>query len=289
MDHIPVLLRETMEMLNVRGNGIYIDATVGLGGHAREILSKIGASGVLVGVDRDDRALQRSRDLLGNNRAHLCKGNFSEIEGILADLNIKEADGFLFDLGVSMFQLKDYSRGFSFSSPERLDMRMDASQRLTAWEVVNRYQEKELQRIMQEYGEEPFARKIAKAIIARRKKTSFETCIELADFIAGIYGGRGKMHPATRTFQALRIEVNKELDELKQGLSAALSVLKPGGRMAVISYHSLEDRIVKNFIRDNSRAGLLRILTKKPVAPSSDEVRGNPSARSAKLRGAQKV
>lgn len=289
MDHIPVLLRETMEMLNVRGNGIYVDATVGLGGHAREILSKIGAGGVLVGLDRDDKALQHSSAFLGDDRAHLCKGNFSEIEGILADLNIREADGVLFDLGVSMFQLKDHSRGFSFSSPERLDMRMDASQRLTAWEVVNRYQEKELQRILKEYGEEPFAGKIAKAIVARRKKTYFDTCIELADFISGIYGKRGKTHPATRTFQALRIEVNKELDELKQGLSAALSVLKPGGRMAVISYHSLEDRIVKNFIRDNSRAGLLRILTKKPVAPSSIEVRGNPSARSAKLRGAEKV
>ncbi len=166
---------------------------------------------------------------------------------------------------------------------------MDASQRLTAWEVVNKYQEKELQRILHEYGEEPFARKIAKAIVAQRKKTSFDTCLELADFIAGIYGKRGKMHPATRTFQALRIEVNKELDELKQGLSAALSLLKPGGRMAVISYHSLEDRIVKNFIRDNSRSGLLRILTKKPVVPSSDEVRGNPSSRSAKLRGAQRA
>src|SRR5208283_1767653 len=289
MVHIPVLLRETMELLDVRENGIYVDATVGLGGHAREILSKIGSGGVLVGIDRDERALQYSSELLGNTRTRLCKGNFSEIEWILADLNIKEADGFLFDLGVSMFQLKDYSRGFSFSSPERLDMRMDASQRLTAWEVVNRYQEKELQRILQEYGEEPFARKIAKGIAAQRKKTSFDTCIELADFVAVLYGKRGKMHPATRTFQALRIEVNKELDELKQGLSAALSALKPGGRMAVISYHSLEDRIVKNFIRDNSHAGLLRILTKKPVVPSADEVRGNSSSRSAKLRGAERA
>jgi len=278
-----------MELLNVRENGIYVDATVGLGGHAREILSKIGAGGVLVGIDRDDSALQLSRELLGDNRTHLCKGNFSEMKGILSDLNIKEADGFLFDLGVSMLQLKEYSRGFSFLSPERLDMRMDASQRLTAWEVVNRYQEKDLQRILKEYGEEPFARKIAKAIAAQRKKTPFDTCLELADFIAGIYGKRGKMHPATRTFQALRIEVNKELDELKQGLSAAMAVLKPGGRMAVISYHSLEDRIVKNFIRDNSHAGLLRILTKKPVAPSPEEVRGNPSSRSAKLRGAERV
>jgi len=289
MVHIPVLLKETMEILNVRGNGIYVDATVGLGGHSRAILSKLGPAGVLVGIDRDDSALEHSRALLCNRRSHLCKGNFSDMKGILADLNIKEADGFLFDLGVSMLQLKEYSRGFSFLSPERLDMRMDASQLLTAWEVVNRYHEKELQRILQEYGEEPFARKIAKAIVARRRKTFFDTCIELAAFIEGIYGRRGKMHPATRTFQALRIEVNKELEELKEGLSAAVSVLKPGGRMAVISYHSLEDRIVKNFIRDNSRAGLLRTLTKKPVTPSVDEVRENSSSRSAKLRGAERI
>ncbi len=278
-----------MEILDVRENGIYVDATVGLGGHAAEILSRIGARGVLVGIDRDDDALQRSRELIGNSRAHLCKGSFSEMKDILANLNIKEAEGVLFDLGVSMLQLKDYSRGFSFASTERLDMRMDASQRLSAWDVVNRYTEKDLRRILKEYGEEPCAVKIAKALVAQRKKSPFETCSALADFIAGIYGKRGKMHPATLTFQALRIEVNRELDELKLGLAAALSALKPGGRMAVISYHSLEDRIVKNFLRDNAHAGLVRVLTKKPVTPSFDEVQGNPSSRSAKLRGAEKI
>src|SRR5271157_548940 len=289
MIHIPVLTREIMEILDVRENGIYVDATVGLGGHAAEILSNIGAGGVLVGIDRDDNALQQSRELLGNSRTHLCKGSFSEMKDILADLDIREAEGVLFDLGVSMLQLKDHSRGFSFMSTERLDMRMDPSQRLFAWDVVNRYTEKDLRRILKEYGEEHFAAKIAKALVAQRKKSPFETCSSVADFIAGIYGKRGRMHPATRTFQALRIEVNRELDELKLGLAAALSALKPGGRMAVISYHSLEDRIVKNFLRDNAHAGLLRVLTKKPVTPSFDEVRGNPSSRSAKLRGAERI
>jgi 16S rRNA (cytosine1402-N4)-methyltransferase len=289
MIHIPVLLRETMEILNVMEDGTYVDATVGLGGHAREILSKIGDRGVFAGIDRDDMALRHSREQLGNNRAYFCKGSFSELEGILGSLNIKQADGVLFDLGVSMLQLKELSRGFSFLSHERLDMRMDATQRLTAWDVVNRYHEKDLARILREYGEEPLAWKITKALIARRKKTPLNTCAELADFVAGIYGGRGKMHPATRTFQALRIEVNRELDELKKGLAAAVSVLGPGGRLAVISYHSLEDRIVKNFLRDSGHAGLLRVLTKKPVTASPDEVRRNPSSRSAKLRGAEKI
>jgi 16S rRNA (cytosine1402-N4)-methyltransferase len=289
MVHVPVLMRETMELLKVKENGIYVDATVGLGGHAGEILSRAGTGGTLIGLDRDENALRRSKEALGDTRAHLFKGAFSEMESILAKLSIKEVDGVLFDLGVSMLQLKEHSRGFSFLSPERLDMRMDDSQRLTAQEVVNKYPEKDLRRILKEYGEEPFAVKIARSIVSRRKETPFDTCIELADFISGIYGGRGKMHPATRTFQALRIEVNKELDELRQGLSAALSVLGQGGRMAVISYHSLEDRIVKNFIRQNSHAGLLRILTRKPVTPSSEEVRKNPSSRSAKLRGAEKI
>lgn len=278
-----------MEILDVMEDGTYVDATVGLGGHAGAILSKIGDRGVFVGIDRDDSALRHSSEQLGNNRAHFCKGSFSEMEAILGSLNIKRADGVLFDLGVSMLQLKELSRGFSFLSHERLDMRMDTSQRLTAWDVVNRYHEKDLVRILKEYGEEPFAGKITRALIAQRKRTPFNTCAELADFVTGIYGKRGKIHPATRTFQALRIEVNRELDELRKGLAAAVSVLGPGGRLAVISYHSLEDRIAKNFIRDSARAGLLKILTKKPVTTSPDEVRRNPSSRSAKLRGAERI
>jgi len=289
MLHIPVLLEETADMLNVMEDGTYIDATIGLGGHSRAILSKMGGGGVLVGIDRDDNALEYCRAHLGNGRVRLCKGSFSEIEGILGSMSIKMVDGVLFDLGVSMLQIKDHTRGFSFLSAERLDMRMNESQSLNAWDVVNRYQEKDLQKIIKEYGEEPFAGKITKALIARRKKTPFNTCIELAAFIAGIYGKRGKIHPATRTFQALRIEVNKELDELDKGLAAAFSAVKPGGRMAVIAYHSLEDRIVKNFFRNRAAAGLLRVITKKPTTASPEEVLRNPSSRSAKLRGAEKI
>ncbi len=276
-------------MLNVRENGVYIDATAGLGGHATGILSMIGPAGKLVGIDRDEKALEHSREKLGNDRVHLMQGSFSEMEDLLSRMNVQKADGVLFDLGVSMLQLKDYRRGFSFLSEDKLDMRMDTSQDLTAWHVVNRYSEKELERILREYGEERFAKRIAKAVVSRRQKSSINTGTDLAGLVEEVFGGRGRTHPATKTFQALRIEVNKELDELKKGLSAALNVLKAGGRMLVISYHSLEDRIVKNFMRDHARSGLVRLLTKKPLVPGMNEMRRNPSSRSAKLRGAEKI
>lgn len=287
--HTPVLLKESVDMLDVKENGVYVDATAGLAGHAAEILSRIGKGGMLVCIDRDENALRISREKLGNGRTCFVKGNFSEMREILSGLNISEADGVLFDLGVSMLQLREGKRGFSFLSGERLDMRMDASQKLTAWEVVNKYPEKELERILREYGEEPFARRIAKAVCIQRKKAAIKTCVELSGIISDVCRRRGKTHPATKTFQALRIEVNKELDELKKGLSSALDSLKSGGRVSVISYHSLEDRIVKNFFRDNARNGLVRLLTVKPAVPGYDEIRRNPSSRSAKLRGAERI
>lgn len=287
--HIPVLVKETIEMLDVKANGIYVDATVGLGGHAAAVLSMLGTGGRLIGIDRDEDALGYAGERLGNDRVSLRKGAFSQVGDVLLSLNIKEVDGVLFDLGVSMLQLKDFGRGFSFLSDARLDMRMDTAQELTAWDVVNRYPEKEIARILKEYGEEPFARRIAKAIIEYRKRAAINTCNELADIVMRACGRRGKTHPATRTFQALRIEVNKELDELKKGLASAVSILKSGGRLCVISYHSLEDRIVKNFIRDSAKGGVLKILTKKPVIPNIDEIRRNPSSRSAKLRGAERI
>ena len=287
--HTSVLVKEIVEMLNLKENGTYVDATVGFGGHASEILAGIGPDGRLIGIDRDDVALGHSRERLGNDRVYLRKGSFSDLQDTLLSMNIDKVDGILFDLGVSMFQLKELGRGFSFMSNERLDMRMDTEQELTAWHVVNRYREKDLERILKEYGEETVARKIAVAIVAARKRAPLNTCAELAGLVMEVYGGRGKTHPATRTFQALRIEVNKELDELKKGLGSTLSVLKTGGRVCVISYHSLEDRIVKNFIRDNAKNGLLRMLTKKPLTPAFEEMRKNPSSRSAKLRGAERV
>lgn len=287
--HIPVLIRETLEMLNVKANGTYIDATLGLGGHAEAVLSMLGSEGRLIGIDRDENAIGYARQRLGNGRVFLKNGSFSQIEGILFSMDIREVDGILFDLGVSMLQLKDMERGFSFSSDAWLDMRMDISQELTAWDIVNKYSEKDIERILKDYGEESFARKIAKAIIVNRKRSPINTCKDLSDIVAKVYGSRGKIHPATKTFQALRIEVNKELDELTKGLASALNVLKIGGRLCVISYHSLEDRIVKNFIRDSSKSGILKILTKKPITASLNEIRANPSSRSARLRGAEKI
>ncbi len=287
--HVPVMLNEVIDMLEIRVDGVYVDATVGLGGHSSAILDRLGSRGALIGIDRDEEALTYAANKLGTDNVYLRQGRFSEIGEVLQDLRIERADGVLFDLGVSMLQLKEHERGFSFMSDARLDMRMDSSQKLSAWDVVNRYLEKDLQRVLQEFGEEPLFRKIAKRIVISRKSGPIDTCAELADIVLQAYGGRGKTHPATRTFQAIRIEVNRELDELRSGLTAALGVLKSGGRLCVISYHSLEDRIVKNLFRDWGKEGLIRVLTKKPMAPGREEVLRNSASRSAKLRAGEKL
>ncbi len=283
------MLREVISLLSPREGGTFIDATVGLGGHSEEILKMIGRDGRVIGIDRDEEALRRTGARLCDNRLILRRGGFSGMQDIARSTGVDKADGILFDLGVSMMQLKDRSRGFSFSSEERLDMRMDVSQKLSAWDVINSYPEKELVRILKEYGEEYKAARIARAIEAQRKSKTIDTCLELADIVARSVGRRGRIHPATKTFQALRIEVNREIGELKDGLDASLSLLKTGGRLCVISYHSLEDRVVKNFMRDNARGQKLSLLVKKPIVPDIREVRGNPSARSAKLRGAERL
>ncbi len=287
--HNPVLLKEAVEMLVTRRNGIYADATAGFGGHSKEILSKLDGDGKLIAIDRDYTAIGYLKEILKDKRASILKGSFSDISVLLADCGVDKIDGVLFDLGVSLFQLKEGSRGFSFLSDSRLDMRMDTSQALSAWDILNRYQQKDLERIFRDYGEEPASKKIAKAIVEQRRRGAINTCKELAGIAERIYGGRGKMHPATRIFQAIRIEVNNELEELKKGLAAAYCMLRSDGRICVISYHSLEDRIVKNYFRDCAKGHCLRILTKKPVRASVDEVRNNPSSRSAKLRGAEKI
>ncbi len=289
IEHLPVLSREVIETLSPVEGGTYIDATVGLGGHSEEILKLIGAHGRVIGIDRDDEALKRSRVRLRDGRALLRRGRFSEMEDLAHAEGIQEVDGVLLDLGVSMMQFKEPGRGFSFRSGERLDMRMDASQALTAWDVVNNYSEKDLVRILKEYGEEFRAPRIARAIVNYRNRKTIDIGAELADIVYSVYGGRGRTHPATKTFQALRIEVNGEIEELRKGLEASLKILKKGGKLCVISYHSLEDRVVKNFIRDRAKEGLLKPLSKKPVVPSLRETRENPSSRSAKLRGAEKI
>jgi 16S rRNA (cytosine1402-N4)-methyltransferase len=282
-------VQETIEMLDVKEAGTYVDATLGLGGHAAALLSHLGPAGTCVGIDRDDEALAHAKGVLGNGRLILRKGNFSQIAEILHEIGIGSVDGVLFDLGVSMLQIREPRRGFSFSSEERLDMRMDPSQELTAWDVVNGFSEKEIERIVREFGDERHSRRIARAIAVRRQRGPINTCIELANLVAAVCRKRGRIHPATKTFQALRMEVNGEVQEVRNGLSSALKALRRGGRLSVISYHSIEDRIVKHFIRDGAREGLLRIITKKPVTPRPDELRENPSSRSAKLRGAERL
>jgi 16S rRNA (cytosine1402-N4)-methyltransferase len=289
IEHLPVMSREVIEVLAPFEGGTYVDATVGLGGHSAMLLEKIGQSGMVVGIDRDDEALARTAERLRDSRLILKKGSFSDMESILYSQGMNNADGVLFDLGVSMMQLKDLGRGFSFLSKERLDMRMDSSQELSAWDVVNGYSEKELLRILREYGEEYRAVKIVRSILHERDKKSIDTCSELAEIISRSIGRQGKVHPATKTFQALRIEVNRELDELKKGLDASLRILRKGGRFCVISYHSLEDRVVKHFIKENAKTEVLKQLMKKPLSPGIEEIRANPSSRSAKLRGAEKL
>lgn len=288
--HLPVMPREAVEMLGLKAGGTYIDATVGLGGHATEILKHLGPEGRLLGIDRDPEALERTRARLKDKRLLLVKARFSEMEKAAREKGIEEADGVLFDFGVSMLQLRGAGRGFSFLSDEPLDMRMDPTEPLTAETIVNEYPEKELEMIIRDYGEERRARRVAKSIATARRKGRIRTCRELSGLVAGTLGGRrGRINPATRTFQALRIAVNDELGEIARGLKASLGIIRPGGRLVAISYHSLEDRIVKNFMKDMKEMGLMRIITKKPLRPSLEETHENPSARSARLRAGEAV
>lgn len=285
--HEPVLLDEVLSLLSPGPGVLICDATCGTGGHAEAILAR-GAE--LVGLDKDPQALEIARGRLARfgARVRLLHADFRELRAALARLGIKEVQGVLFDLGVSSLQLDSPARGFSFREEAPLDMRMDPSQPLTAAELVNRLPEPELARILWEYGEERYARRIAREIVRARDKAPIHTTTELARLVARCYPpGRHRIHPATRTFQALRIAVNDELAALKEGLAQAVELLSPGGVVCVISFHSLEDRIVKHFFRARAKAGRLELLTKKPLRPSPEEVARNPRARSAKLRAAR--
>jgi 16S rRNA (cytosine1402-N4)-methyltransferase len=285
-----------MEFLKPSKGGIYLDATVGMGGHAGYIIQALGGEGLLICADRDEEALKVSMERLKTKNTIFVKASFSELSKKLNDLGISELHGALFDLGVSLYQLKRDERGFGLFSSGRLDMRMDRSQRLTAWDVVNTYPEEKLLKIIREYGEEPKARLITRAIVRQREKRPVNTPKELAELIEKVIGRRGRIHPATRTFQAIRIEVNNELYEIEKGLSSVFEMLKiggesnsRGGRLCVISYHSLEDRIVKRFMKRVVSLGKAVSLTKKPITPSEEEIRFNPSSRSAKLRGVERT
>jgi len=290
--HRPVLLKESVDLLTGNGGRIYVDCTLGLGGHAKEILSR-RKDIFLVGLDRDEEALELARENLKEyeGRFVLYKANFADLDLVLKEEGIARVDGFLFDLGVSMYQLKS-ERGFSFQIEAPLDMRMDKSQSLTAYRVVNEYSEKKLAEIISKYGEERFAKRIAKAIVKRRKEKPIRTTLELAEIISSAVPPSyryGRIHPATKTFQAIRIEVNKELENLKVALEKTPQHLNLKGRLVVISFHSLEDRIVKRFLKEMEKEGIFRILTKKPITPSEEELKQNPASRSAKLRSAEKI
>lgn len=307
--HLPVMPREVVESLGCKSGGIYVDGTVGGGGHAALILEASAPEGRVIGIDRDDDALRAAGDFLkdSHDRVTLVKANFRDMREVLEGLGIKEVDGVLLDLGVSSFQLESPERGFSFRFDARLDMRMDRSRKTSAYELVNGLPEEDLAGIFREYGEEREARRIARAIVRQREKRPVETTGALAVLVAEAiprrFQARG-IHPATRVFQALRIAVNEELESLKGGLSAGFEALGKGGRMTVISFHSLEDRIVKEAFRGYAtgcicpprvpicvcgRRPRARLLKRKPITPSEEEVRSNPRSRSAKLRAVEKL
>lgn len=298
--HTPVMPREVMEYLNPRAGGVIADLTVGGGGHAELILKAIGAGGRLVGFDKDAAALRETETRLAPYKEQLAlvKSDFRHVRHTLQNLKIKEVDGILIDLGVSSHQLDTKERGFSYRHDGPLDMRMDEQGPLTAADVVRTYNQRDLTAVIRKYGEERWAARIAQFVVERRKTRPIETTFDMVDVIkAAVPAGarRGGPHPARRTFQALRIEVNEELKSLEEALREGISCLAAKGRIVVISYHSLEDRIVKTTFKEYAEetsldtGERLLILTKRPLRPAADEVAANPRAESAKLRAAEKI
>jgi 16S rRNA (cytosine1402-N4)-methyltransferase len=291
--HVPVLLKEAIDFLAVKRGGTYLDATVGLGGHSLEIARRLGGPGHLIGFDKDPAALEMARKRLSGTgegarlSIALIHGSFAEVGERVAPASL---DGILADLGVSSLQLGDPARGFSFQAEGPLDMRMNPMSGETAEQVVNHIDERKLADVIYEFGEERRSRRIARAIVRSRPIRTTKQLVEVVSAAArSMKWKHERIHPATRTFQALRIFVNRELDDLKALLEAAPRVLKPGGRLVVISFHSLEDRIVKDAMREGARDKHFRLLTKKPVMASEDEIDRNPRSRSAKMRAAEKV
>lgn len=336
--HKPVLLKESIELLNLKPGMIVVDATLGGGGHSIEILKRIMPAGKLIAIDQDEKTVREFQKQLKSLKLNLKKenvvlvnDNFARLKNILDSLKIKKVypntnlgkhkvsngksfkkigvgvDAIVADLGISSDQLEDAERGFSFSKDGPLDMRMNRKERLAAFDVINSYTEKELARIFKEYGEERYARNIAHAVTRKRKNKLISTTFELVSIVESAVPEKykhGKIHPATKTFQALRIEVNRELESLKKFLSEAVEVLAEHGRLAIISFHSGEDKIVKQIFGENARGCIcppsfpicrcgkkktLKIITRKPIVPGADEIKTNPRSRSAKLRIAEKI
>ena len=302
IEHIPVLQKEVINYLCPQKDGIYIDATLGGGGHSALIASHFGKNGKIFGIDQDVEAIKKAKSKLAKygNKISYIQGNFRNLDKIILKFSIKKVDGILFDLGVSTYQLENPERGFSFSEKFNvpLDMRMDISQKLTAYDVVNGYQEERIREILYKLGEEPYAKKIAKRIVLKRKIKPIKTTGDLLETIREStppkYRFSRRGHYASKVFRAIRMEVNQELLALEEAIPKAVTGLKSGGRLVIISFHSLEDRIVKRTFKEMSQAGenkkpIVRLLTKKPVMASPAEIKKNPKADSAKLRAVEKL
>ncbi|MEE0715763.1 MAG: 16S rRNA (cytosine(1402)-N(4))-methyltransferase RsmH [Eubacterium sp.] len=302
--HISVLLDETIDGLDIKPDGIYVDGTLGGGGHSYEILKRLSPKGRLIGIDQDGEALKAAGERLKEfeNQITLVRSNYCEIDKVLKELNVEKVDGILLDIGVSSYQLDNLERGFSYKSDAPLDMRMDTRQELTATDVVNTYSENELFKIIKDYGEDKFAKNIAKHIVLARKEKPLETTKELSEVIKRAIPMKVQAkggHPAKKTFQAIRIEVNQELTVLKESIDKMIDLLKPNGRICIITFHSLEDRIVKTKFRENEnpctcppnfpvcvcgKKSKGKVITRKPIIPSEDEIEENKRAKSSKLR-----
>lgn len=306
--HVSVLLNEVIDGLNIKENGIYVDGTLGGAGHSSEIVKRL-KNGKLIGIDQDPNALEKASKVLEDYKDNviLKHSNYENIEQVLNELDIDKVDGILLDIGVSSYQLDEEARGFSYNKDAPLDMRMDSTSPFTAWDIVNKYTQKELEEIIWNYGEDRWAKRIAEFIIAEREIKPIDTTLELVTAIKKAIPKAVRMeghHPAKKTFQAIRIEVNRELEVLQNSITKMVHLLKPGGRLVIISFHSLEDRIVKEAFKelyndcicppqipqcrcDKKRE--IEIITRKPIKPTKEEVENNPRSRSAKLRIAEKL
>ncbi len=302
--HRSVLLEETVNGLNIKPDGIYVDGTLGGGGHAYEICRRLGNKGSIVGIDQDEAAIEAAGIRLKDfgEKVTIVRSNYCEMKSVLQGLGIDKVDGIVLDLGVSSYQLDTAERGFSYRENAPLDMRMDRRQTMTARDIVNDYSEKDLYRVIRDYGEDKFAKNIAKHIVIEREKRSIETTGQLTEIIRGAIPMKFQKksgHPAKRTFQAIRIELNRELDVLKNSLDEMIDLLNPGGRLCIITFHSLEDRIVKSAFKKNEdpctcpkdfpvcvcgKVSKGSILTRKPILPSEEELEENSRSKSAKLR-----
>lgn len=306
--HVSVLLNECIEGLNIKEDGIYVDGTLGGAGHSSEILKNLSKDGLLIGIDQDEDALKAAKNRLQNyNNVKYVHNNFYNIDSILNELDIEKIDGMMMDLGVSSYQLDEAERGFSYMKDAPLDMRMNRDNSLSAYEVVNNYEEQEIYRIIRDYGEEKFAKRIAKFIIERREEKPIDTTLELVEIIKAAIPAKARRegpHPAKRTFQAIRIEVNSELSILNRAIEDGVNRLNKGGRMAIITFHSLEDRIVKIKFKELATSctcprefpicvcggkAKVKLITRKAMDPSKEEVEENPRSRSAKLRVIEKL